>query len=63
MILARSWAAPRNSNPEIAAVLFLSKKTIESHMHNMFHKLGIRSRVELARVIEQADRTNEALSP
>jgi len=50
----------RQTNPEIAAGLFLSKKTIESHMHNMFHKLGVGSRVELARVIEQADRTKQA---
>jgi len=53
----------RQTNPEIAAGLFLSKKTIESHIHNMFHKLGVGSRVELARVIEQADRTRQALSP
>jgi hypothetical protein len=29
-------------------------------MHNMFHKLGVGSRVELARVIEQADRAKQA---
>src|SRR5829696_1882120 len=52
----------RQTNPEIAAGLFLSKKTIESHMHNMFHKLGVGSRVELARAIEQADRSKQALS-
>jgi DNA-binding NarL/FixJ family response regulator len=52
----------RQTNPEIAAGLFLSKKTIESHMHNMFQKLGIGSRVELARAVEQADRTRSALS-
>jgi len=46
----------RQTNPEIAAELFLSKKTIESHLHNMFHKLGITSRVELARAVEQSDR-------
>ena len=48
----------RRTNPEIAARLFLSQKTIESHMHNMFHKLGIGSRVELARAVEQADRAS-----
>jgi DNA-binding NarL/FixJ family response regulator len=46
----------RRTNPEIAAGLFLSKKTIESHLHNMFHKLGVASRVDLARAVEQADR-------
>jgi DNA-binding NarL/FixJ family response regulator len=53
----------RQTNPEIAAGLFLSQKTIESHMHNMFHKLGITSRVELARAVERADRATPALSP
>ena len=48
----------RQTNPEIAAELFLSQKTIESHLHNMFHKLGITSRVELARAVEQSDRTH-----
>jgi DNA-binding NarL/FixJ family response regulator len=48
----------RQTNPEIAAELFLSKKTIESHLHNMFHKLGITSRVELARAVEQSDRAH-----
>jgi ATP/maltotriose-dependent transcriptional regulator MalT len=53
----------RQTNPQIAAGLFLSQKTIESHMHNMFHKLGVRSRVELAREVEQADRMTNALTP
>jgi ATP/maltotriose-dependent transcriptional regulator MalT len=50
----------RRTNPQIAAELFLSQKTIESHMHNMFHKVGVSSRVELARAIERADRTTRS---
>ena len=46
----------RKTNPEIAAELFLSQKTIETHIRNMFRKLGVDSRVEIARVFE---RTNE----
>jgi DNA-binding NarL/FixJ family response regulator len=53
----------RQTNPEIAASLFLSQKTIESHLHNIFHKLGVASRVELARAVEQADRRANAPSP
>jgi DNA-binding NarL/FixJ family response regulator len=52
----------RQTNPEIAAGLFLSQKTIESHLHNIFHKLGVASRVELARAVEQADRKANASS-
>jgi DNA-binding NarL/FixJ family response regulator len=45
----------RLTNAEIAAELFLSLKTIETHMHNMFNKLNVSSRVELARAVERAD--------
>ena len=45
----------RKTNPEIAAALFLSQKTVESHLRNIFRKLGISSRVELARAVERAD--------
>ena len=44
----------RRTNPEIASELFLSVKTIETHMRNIFRKLDVSSRVEVARVIERA---------
>jgi DNA-binding CsgD family transcriptional regulator len=38
------------TNKEVAAQLFLSPRTIDSHLRNVFGKVGIRSRTELARV-------------
>ena len=48
----------RNTNPQIAAALFLSQKTVETHLRNIFRKLGVANRVELARAVEQADRAD-----
>jgi DNA-binding CsgD family transcriptional regulator len=37
--------------------LFLGQKTVESHLRNIFRKVDVSSRVELARAVERADRT------
>jgi DNA-binding CsgD family transcriptional regulator len=37
------------TNKEVAAALFVTPKTIEFHLGNVFRKLGVRSRTELAR--------------
>jgi predicted ATPase/DNA-binding CsgD family transcriptional regulator len=55
--------ADRMTNREIAASLFLSDKTIESHIRNIFHKLGVSSRVEIARTIERDRRDRDGSSP
>jgi DNA-binding NarL/FixJ family response regulator len=46
----------RLTNPQIAGKLFLSKKTVESHIRNVFVKLGASSRVEVARMVERERR-------
>ena len=45
-----SWSLGR-TNKEIAAELFLSEKTVESHMSRLFGKLGVRSRAEVAEAV------------
>jgi DNA-binding CsgD family transcriptional regulator len=41
-------AAAGRSNPEIAQLLFVTRATIESHLHSAYRTLDIRSRNELA---------------
>jgi DNA-binding CsgD family transcriptional regulator len=44
----------RRTNPEIASVLLLSQKTVETHMGNIFNKMGVSTRVALARAVEHS---------
>ena len=48
-------------NREVADAMFISVKTVEANLSRIFHKLGVRSRTELARRI--ADTSGQQTTP
>jgi DNA-binding CsgD family transcriptional regulator len=44
-------AAEGHSNPDIAQVLFVTRKTVETHLGRVYRKLDISGRGDLARVL------------
>ena len=43
------------TNQEAAAALFLSPRTIDFHLRNVYRKLGLRSRSDLARIVAERE--------
>jgi len=45
------------SNRDAASALYVSPKTIEFHLGNVYRKLGVRSRTQLARALAESEKT------
>jgi DNA-binding CsgD family transcriptional regulator len=53
-------AAAGHSNREIAQTLFVTRKTVETHLGHVYRKLGIRGRGRLARALTAQTQTSES---
>ncbi|WP_457464196.1 LuxR C-terminal-related transcriptional regulator [Streptomyces sp. TE5632] len=49
------------TNREVALSLSVSTRTVDYHLRNVFAMLGVRSRVELVRLVEQAEKASAHL--
>ncbi len=53
-------AARGQSNPEIAQALFVTRKTVETHLGHVYRKLGVAGRGELGRALADGGAPEEA---
>jgi DNA-binding CsgD family transcriptional regulator len=61
-LLAAQLAATGISNPQIAAQLFMARSTVKMHLSNVYLKLGVASRTELARTMAEKHDDSTAIS-
>ena len=54
-------AADSSSNPQIAAQLFISPSTVEYHLRQVYDKLGVDSRIHLAKALPALDTGGQLL--
>ncbi|WP_405594883.1 LuxR C-terminal-related transcriptional regulator [Streptomyces sp. NBC_01092] len=62
-LLVARMAAEGATNREIAVRLALSPRTIDHHLRGVFTRLGIRSRIELVRLIAESDASDASAAP
>jgi DNA-binding CsgD family transcriptional regulator len=55
-------AAAGDTNKQIAAKLWISRYTVDTHMRHSLQKLGLRSRVALARLVGERGSTPSSSS-
>ncbi|MEV8554084.1 LuxR family transcriptional regulator [Streptomyces glaucescens] len=55
------YVAQGATNREVARSLSVSTRTVDYHLRNVFAALGVRSRVELARLVEREEKTRAQL--
>ncbi|WP_162902172.1 response regulator transcription factor [Facilibium subflavum] len=47
MLMNHLASYPQHSNKEIALHLYISKRTVDKHIENIYHKLDIKHKIEL----------------
>jgi DNA-binding CsgD family transcriptional regulator len=52
--LVATLAAQGHSNPEIAQRLYVTRRTVETHLTHVYAKLGVATRADLAASLEGA---------
>jgi DNA-binding CsgD family transcriptional regulator len=55
--------ASGKTNREVAAVLFLSERTVGNHLARIFEKLGVHSRAALATLVAHEDGGRDVALP
>ena len=56
-------AATGAKNREIAEALFVTVRTVETHLSNVYRKLGVSGRAEIAAALQAVSGTEQEIGP